>query len=50
VWNTKEPDRGVVCESPVGSPWLGHTRLFRYEVRRWRSGIIPYQGREEARS
>jgi hypothetical protein len=41
VWNTKEPDRGVVCEGPVGSPWLGHSRLFRYEVRRWRNGVIP---------
>jgi len=41
VWNTKEPDRGVVREGPVGSAWLGHSRLFRYEVRRWRNGVIP---------
>jgi hypothetical protein len=25
----------------VGLPWLGRSRLFRYEVRRWRNGIIP---------
>jgi hypothetical protein len=41
VWNTKEPERGVVCEGPVGFPWLGRSRLFRYEVRRWRNGVIP---------
>ena len=41
IWNTKEPDRGVVGEGPVGSRWLGHWRLFRYEVRRWRHGVIP---------
>jgi hypothetical protein len=32
--------RGVVCEGPVGSPWLGRSRLFRYEVRRWQGGTI----------
>jgi len=41
VWNMKEPDRGVVCEGPVASRWLGRSRLFRYEVRRWRNGVIP---------
>jgi hypothetical protein len=41
VWLTKQPDRGVVSEGPVGLPWLGHSRLFRYEVRRWRNGVIP---------
>lgn len=40
VWSTDEPDRGVVAEGPVGTPGLGHSRLFRYEVRCWRSGII----------
>lgn len=33
--------RGVVAEGPVGSPLLGHSRLFRYEVRRWAGGTIP---------
>jgi hypothetical protein len=41
VWNLQQPDRGVVCEGPVGSPWLGRSRLFRYEVRRWLDGVIP---------
>jgi hypothetical protein len=34
-------DRGVVAEGAVGSDWAGRFRLFRYEVRRWRGGIIP---------
>jgi hypothetical protein len=33
-------DRGVVC-GPVGLRWLGHFRMFRYEIRRWRDGAIP---------
>jgi hypothetical protein len=34
-------DRGVVRNGPVGSRLLGRSRLFRYEVRRWRDGLIP---------
>ena len=34
-------DRGVVVEGPVGARWAGHARIFRYEVRRWRDGVIP---------
>ena len=34
-------DLGVVAEGPVGTKMLGHLRLFRYEVRRWRAGIVP---------
>jgi hypothetical protein len=41
VWSTDAPDRGVVCEGPVGLRWLGRSRLFRYEVRCWRDGVIP---------
>ena len=41
AWDRAEPDRGVVVEGPVGMPWLGRSRWFRYEVRRWRGGIIP---------
>lgn len=41
VWNSREPERGVVAEGPVGSRWLGRSRLFRYEVRCWRGGAIP---------
>src|SRR5664279_3753177 len=33
--------RGVVCGGPVGSRWAGRFRLFRYEIRRWREGLIP---------
>jgi hypothetical protein len=33
--------RGVVAEGPVGSRVAGRLRLFRYEVRRWRNGVIP---------
>ena len=41
VWGNSPADRGVVCEGPVGLPWLGHARFFRYEVRCWRNGNIP---------
>lgn len=41
VWGNQQPDRGVVSEGPVGLPWLGRSRFFRYEVRRWRNGAIP---------
>jgi hypothetical protein len=41
VWDRNEPDRGVVCEGAVGLPWLERSRWFRYEVRRWRDGVIP---------
>ena len=33
--------RGVVAGGPVGLRWLGRFRIFRYEIRRWRSGTIP---------
>jgi hypothetical protein len=32
--------RGVAVEGPVGSRRLGRWRVFRYEVRRWRGGVI----------
>jgi hypothetical protein len=34
-------DRGVVAEGPVGVRAAGCLRLFRYEIRRWRDGVIP---------
>jgi hypothetical protein len=34
-------ERGVVAEGPVGMRAAGRFRLFRYEVRRWRDGVIP---------
>jgi hypothetical protein len=41
VWANKQPDRGVVNEGAVGLPWLGRSRFFRYEIRRWPGGAIP---------
>ena len=41
VWNLRVPDRGAVVEGPVGSSLLSRSRAFRYEVRRWRDGVIP---------
>lgn len=43
VWSGRASDRGAVCEGPVGLPWLGRSRYFRYEVRRWRNGVIDDQ-------
>jgi hypothetical protein len=40
VPRARERRHGVV-QGPVGSPLAGHLWLFRYEVRRWRDGVIP---------
>ena len=32
--------RGVVAEGAVGSSWARSLRIFRYENRRWRDGVI----------
>jgi hypothetical protein len=34
-------DRGVVVKGPVGSRVLRRFRLFNYELRCWRDGVIP---------
>jgi len=34
-------DRGAVATGPVGARAAGVLRLFRYEVRRWRDGVVP---------
>jgi hypothetical protein len=34
-------ERGVVVQGAVGSRLAGSIRLFRYEVRCWRDGVIP---------
>ena len=34
-------ERGVVAEGAVGARAAGRFRLFRYEIRRWRDGVIP---------
>ena len=43
AWPIPDADgasRGVVVEGPVGSRQMARFRVFRYEVRRWRDGII----------
>ena len=35
-----EAARGVVATGAVGSRWLRPWRLFRYEIRCWRGGVI----------
>jgi len=39
--DTDGASRGVVVEGPVGSRRLARFRALRYEVRRWRDGVIP---------
>ncbi len=34
-------DRGVVAEGAVGTTWARSLRVFRYEIHRWRDGVIP---------
>ena len=34
-------ERGVVATGAVGARTAGRFRLFRYEIRRWRDGVIP---------
>jgi hypothetical protein len=41
VPNQNGEERGAVVEGAVGTRLAGRFRLFRYEVRRWRDGIIP---------
>ena len=41
VPNARGAERGVVAQGPVGARWAGRIRIFRYEVRRWRDGVIP---------
>jgi hypothetical protein len=41
AWGAAVADRGVVLEGPVGARVLGRSALFRYEIRRWRGGVIP---------
>jgi hypothetical protein len=44
AWPIPDADpgsRGVVVEGPVISRRIARFRAFRYEVRRWRDGVIP---------
>jgi hypothetical protein len=40
VWRADD-ERGVVAEGAVGVRAFGRLPLFRYEIRRWREGLIP---------
>ena len=40
VWRD-HVERGVIAEGPVGARALGRFTPFRYEIRRWRGGVIP---------
>jgi hypothetical protein len=40
AWGEKG-ERGVVAQGAVGTRVAGRLRLFRYEIRCWRDGIIP---------
>ena len=40
AWSNSGEERGTVSVGPVGVPGLGRSMLFRYEVRRWRDGVI----------
>lgn len=40
VVDARGDQRGVVAEGAVGSRWGARLRIFRYEVRRWRDGVI----------
>jgi hypothetical protein len=44
VRDGKGAERGVVAEGAIGARAAGRLRLFRYEVRRWRDGVIPDVG------
>ena len=49
IEQTPVPDRdgarrGVAAGGAVGMRWAGRFRIFRYEVRRWRDGVIPDVG------
>lgn len=41
VWQNMPPDRGVVAEGAVGARAAGRLKLFRYEIRCWRNGVLP---------
>lgn len=44
VPNARTDERGAVAGGPVGARWAARLRIFRYEIRCWRDGIIPDLG------
>lgn len=41
AWGKNHGRAGVIGDGPVGLKALGRSRFFRYEVRRWKEGVIP---------
>jgi hypothetical protein len=41
AWQNVSRERGVVAEGAVGARRAGRFKLFRYEIRCWRDGVIP---------
>jgi hypothetical protein len=41
TWRIHPAERGVVAEGAVGARAAARRRLFRYEIRCWREGVIP---------
>jgi hypothetical protein len=41
AWGPGPREHGTVRSGPVGLRALGRSRLFRYEVRCWRNGLLP---------
>ena len=39
--DARTASRGIVVEGPVLSRRIARFRIFRYEVRRWKDGVIP---------
>ncbi len=48
VPDANRAERGVVAGGAVGLRSAGRFRIFRYEVRRWRDGVIPDVARRSA--
>lgn len=44
AWQGHLTPADVATEGPVGLRVLGRSRFFRYQVRRWRDGVIPDLG------
>jgi hypothetical protein len=48
AWDRRVPADAVAVSGAVGSRWLGHSPLFRYDVRCWAGGRIPDEDRGES--
>ncbi|MBI1350014.1 MAG: hypothetical protein GC156_02720 [Actinomycetales bacterium] len=41
AWGSGSAAADIVGTGPVAFRWLGRSRIFRYQVRCWRDGVIP---------